>query len=179
MMRRVFQHSVRPVGFLLAVVIVLTGVLLPTAVQAAPATSAPSSPAYSVYYTVRPGDTLSGIARYYGTTVSAIMAANGLYSTTIYVGQVLCIPTGFRQFRRLLLFAVLHRAARRHAVGHCVLVWRELLRPGTGQRDLKSQPYLCWPATVYSQRVWISSGPASAARTRDGMWPVLHRAARR
>ena len=39
------------------------------------------------------GDTLSGIALRYGTTVDAIMQANGMTSTTIYVGQSLAIPS--------------------------------------------------------------------------------------
>jgi LysM repeat protein len=43
-------------------------------------------------YVVRWGDTLSSIARQSGTTVRAIMSANGLHSTTIYVGQELEIP---------------------------------------------------------------------------------------
>jgi len=44
-------------------------------------------------YRVRPGDTLSGIALLYHTTVRAIMAANGLKSPHhIYAGQVLHIP---------------------------------------------------------------------------------------
>ena len=42
-------------------------------------------------YTVRRGDTLSAIAARYGTTVTAIMQANGLRSTTIYAGQRLAI----------------------------------------------------------------------------------------
>lgn len=46
-------------------------------------------------YTVRPGDTLSAIAARYGTTVSALVAANGLANAnTIYVGQRLVIPGG-------------------------------------------------------------------------------------
>jgi hypothetical protein len=45
-----------------------------------------------VYYTVVQGDTLSSIASRFGTTVSAIMQANGLTSDIIYVGQVLLIP---------------------------------------------------------------------------------------
>jgi LysM repeat protein len=49
-----------------------------------------------IYYTVRRGDTLSGIARYYGTTVWALADANGIYYTgLIYAGQQLCIPTGW------------------------------------------------------------------------------------
>ncbi len=45
-------------------------------------------------YTVRSGDTLSGIARRYDTTVSAIKAANGISSDMIRVGQKLVIPVG-------------------------------------------------------------------------------------
>lgn len=38
------------------------------------------------------GDTLSGIATKYGTTVSALQRANHLKSTTIYAGELLRIP---------------------------------------------------------------------------------------
>jgi len=51
------------------------------------------SPAHGVWYTVCPGDTLSGIAARYGTTVSALSRANGIYYPyTIYVGQRIYIP---------------------------------------------------------------------------------------
>jgi len=45
-------------------------------------------------YTVRWGDTLSGIAWHHGTTVNALMQANNLYSDFIYKGQRLCVPPG-------------------------------------------------------------------------------------
>ncbi|WP_312096597.1 LysM peptidoglycan-binding domain-containing protein [Niallia sp.] len=45
-------------------------------------------------YTVVSGDTLSAIAKRYGTTVDNLISINGLSSTTIYVGQVLTIPNG-------------------------------------------------------------------------------------
>jgi LysM repeat protein len=72
--------------------------------QAAPAeatataTPAPSEtlvPANSeiVTYTVKRGDTLSRIARQFNVTVPALQAANKLAGTTIYVGQVLIIPS--------------------------------------------------------------------------------------
>lgn len=47
----------------------------------------------AIHYRIRYGDTLSEIARWYGTTVHAIMAYNGLTSTQIYAGQWLWIPT--------------------------------------------------------------------------------------
>lgn len=45
-------------------------------------------------YTVQSGDTLFSIATRYGTTVQAIVYANGLPSDFIYAGQTLTIPSG-------------------------------------------------------------------------------------
>lgn len=53
--------------------------------------SASAAPPAGGTYTVQPGDTLSGIAVRFGTTTDALQRANGLGSTTIYVGQVLKI----------------------------------------------------------------------------------------
>lgn len=70
---------------------------LPTPVVVQPAatqTPAASSTEYTLY-TVQLGDTLSAIARRYGTTAEAIVAANALTDpNTIAVGQVLRIPSG-------------------------------------------------------------------------------------
>ncbi len=46
----------------------------------------------STSYVVRSGDNLSSIARRYGSTVSAIVQANGLADTVIRPGQTLVIP---------------------------------------------------------------------------------------
>ncbi len=57
----------------------------PTPTRAAPTTTA-------VYYTVRPGDTLSGIATAYGTTVEALVRLNGMANADhLAVGQRLQI----------------------------------------------------------------------------------------
>lgn len=69
----------------------------PTAVPVATALVAQPTPISggdgSIQHTVQPGDTLSSIAQRYGTTVDALMQANGLNSTDqIYPGQVLNIP---------------------------------------------------------------------------------------
>jgi len=50
------------------------------------------APQPGTFYTVRSGDTLSGIARLYGVTVEAIMERNGLTSTVLTVGRLLIIP---------------------------------------------------------------------------------------
>lgn len=53
-----------------------------------------SAPAGCVsYYHVRHGDTLSGIAAWYGIDTYSLAAANGLSNASyIYVGQKICIP---------------------------------------------------------------------------------------
>jgi LysM repeat protein len=53
----------------------------------------PPPPTGNITYVVQPGDTLSKIARQYGTTVQAIVQANNIPNPNlIYVGQVLVIP---------------------------------------------------------------------------------------
>jgi LysM repeat protein len=60
------------------------------------AVTAPTpTPAPQTTYTVQHGDTLYSIAKRYGSTIEAIMAANGLTDRTyIVTGEVLVIPTG-------------------------------------------------------------------------------------
>ncbi|HLF08610.1 MAG TPA: LysM domain-containing protein [Dehalococcoidia bacterium] len=66
-----------------------------TATPAAPTSVPPTATATPVTaaYTVQPGDTLSGIAARFGTSVAALQAANGLTDPNlIRVGQTLRIP---------------------------------------------------------------------------------------
>ena len=71
-----------------------------SAVQGAPATSvvAARDPVYSsssTCYTVQPGDNLYRISLRLGVSMYALMQANGLSNPNrIYVGQVLCTPSG-------------------------------------------------------------------------------------
>jgi LysM repeat protein/plastocyanin len=55
---------------------------------------AAAAPPQSGPYIVQWGDTLFSIAMRYGTTVQALMSANGLSGSLIYAGQTLTIPTG-------------------------------------------------------------------------------------
>lgn len=70
---------------------------IPAAGETPPPPPPPETPPPSGVstYTVQRGDTLSAIARRFGTTVAAIAQENGLVNVNlIYVGQVLRIPGG-------------------------------------------------------------------------------------
>jgi LysM repeat protein len=64
----------------------------PTATPTETFTPAPSATATPFIHIVASGDTLYDIAARYGTTVQAIMQANGLTNTRLSVGQQLIIP---------------------------------------------------------------------------------------
>jgi LysM repeat protein len=77
----------------LVAVLVSVSFMVPSSFAASDAAPAEVPARSGSYYTVQPGDTLSAIARRYGTTVSAIAQANGIYNANyIYVGQRLYIP---------------------------------------------------------------------------------------
>jgi len=64
-------------------------------VSPGPSLAAPQEQGQTIIYVVRPGDTLSGLAVRFRTTVADIMRLNGLTNPNlIFVGQVLRIPVG-------------------------------------------------------------------------------------
>ena len=78
-------------------VFVLLMALLPATALAAPNESSKAFSGWgcSTYYTVQRGDTLSGIARWYGVPVHALAQANHIANPNlIFAGQTLCIPSG-------------------------------------------------------------------------------------
>lgn len=58
-----------------------------------PGSGGPAPSPEGFYYTVRPGDTLSSLAYQYGTSVAAIMNANGIsHPNRVLAGQTIFIP---------------------------------------------------------------------------------------
>jgi membrane-bound lytic murein transglycosylase D len=78
-------------------------------INATSASSSSSSSGNRIRYRVRRGDTLSGIASKYGTSVSRIKSWNGLRSSRIRAGQVLTLYSGNGA-------PVVHRVARGHTL---------------------------------------------------------------
>lgn len=81
----------RKVNLLVVALAVLTLLILPLSAAAEPAQTAGGS-GCAQFYTVKSGDTLSKIARRYGTTVSNLAALNGIANPNqIVIGSTLCV----------------------------------------------------------------------------------------
>src|SRR5262245_31304178 len=86
----------------LALAVVVLGMVLPDTALAAPASApvtlpvaAPATHGYGcdMIHIVRRGQTLTGIANYYGVSPYALAKVNDIHNwNKIYVGQQLCIP---------------------------------------------------------------------------------------
>ena len=74
--------------------VIKIGQILTVRPQESRPTSGGSPSSQGGIHTVRSGDTLYGLARRYGTSVSQIQQANNLRSTTLRVGQRLQMPGG-------------------------------------------------------------------------------------
>lgn len=83
-----FSH--RRFWLVFVVVFTLAAAVIPVAVSAAPVEAPAAS---GIVHIVKPGETLSHIARRYSVTVNALAVANGISNTSyVYVGQRIYIP---------------------------------------------------------------------------------------
>jgi LysM repeat protein len=81
----------RKLGLLVAVVVVVVMLALPMAASAAPAQTAGGS-GCAQWYTVKCGDTLSKIARTFGTSVNSLVSLNGIANPDyIVAGTTICV----------------------------------------------------------------------------------------
>ena len=72
----------------------ITPVATPTVPPPSPTGGAAPAPGAMVKYTIKPGDTLSGIALQFGITVEDVVKTNNITDpNSIQAGQVLLIPT--------------------------------------------------------------------------------------
>lgn len=70
----------------------LNGIADPDLIYAGNTIRVPENGGNAQYYTIQPGDTLSGIAQRYGTTVSALASLNGISDPDlIYAGNTIRI----------------------------------------------------------------------------------------
>ena len=141
-----------------------TAVVEPTegaAVQATP-TPAPTSPPASggqqdgvVWHTVQPGETLSSLARRYGTTWQAIAQANSISNPSqIYAGQRLKIPTAGGSSGSSS--GATSGCRYRHTVQRGEWVWQIARNYGVSPYAILSANGLSLPSasTIYAGMVW-------------------------
>lgn len=109
-------------------------------------------------YVVRRGDTLYSVARRYGTTVNAIVQANGLRNSNwIYVGQRLVIPG-------TTTAPSYSSSGSVHVVQRGENLYRIALRYGTTVQALASANNLASTSLIYAgQRLVIPGGGSTSA----------------
>jgi len=124
---------------------------LPTA-TATPTVAPTATPSTGFNYTVQRGDTLYSIARRFGTTVNAIVQANGILNPNlIFAGQVLWIPSsGVSPGQPGQTIYIVQKGDTLYSIA---------CRFGTTYQALASLNGIPYPYTIYvGQKLVISAG---------------------
>lgn len=116
-------------------------------------------------YTVQAGDTLFSIAQRHGSTVEAIIAANGLSSDILHAGQVLTVPAGGESYAAPAAPAApavpgfVEGSGGQHTVGGGETLFRIAMNYGTTVEAIAGANGIPYPYTIYpGQQLVIPSG---------------------
>ncbi len=143
----------------LSLLLVAQMVLGPGVALSAPSASGP------VVHVVRAGENLFRISLRYGTTVQAIMRANHLVSTTIYVGQRLIIPGSYVPPSGPTFTYVVRRGDTLSAIAR---------RFGTTVAALARMNGLVNPSYIYvGQRLQIPGAKPAPPPAQCGVWYIV------
>ena len=148
----------RKIGLLVAVFVVIVLLALPMAASAETAQTAGGS-GCAQFYKIKCGDTLSKIARTYGTSVNYLTWLNGIANPNyIIAGTTICVkakpappPPPFRWF-------LLHGEVRGYAGQHRVEIRLVGNVSGPGQRHPEPGSNLCRPGALDSGSLSVSDG---------------------
>jgi len=135
--------------------------LVPGVAVSAPPASGP------VVHVVQAGENLFRISLRYGTTVNAIMKANSLHSTVIYVGQRLTIPGSYAPPSGPSFTYVVKRGDTLYAIA---------LRFGTTVTVLARMNGLVNPSHIYvGQRLRLPGSQPVPQPGKCGVWHTVQR----
>ncbi len=129
----------------------------------------------TVMYTVKSGDTLSGIARRYGTTVAALKSANALENDLIRVRDTLVIPGGKGAGRKVSAPAKVSPKREVSGSGEAVHIVVSGDTPsgiarqyGMSAKDLMQRNHISDPTKLQiGQRLFVNAEKASVAAPRS------------
>lgn len=149
----------------IAIAFVLAVVILPGNAIAS------SSKQDSVSYVVRRGDNLSSIARRFGSTVGAIVQANGLATTVIWPGQTLVVPSASGQSPAIdesSDASIRPASGGFHVVRSGESLWSIANRYGVSVNALKRVNGLSGDVILPGQTLSIPASSASESRPDSG-----------
>ncbi|WP_084037866.1 lytic transglycosylase domain-containing protein [Demequina sp. NBRC 110053] len=149
-----------------AVILIGQSLVIPTGASAAAPTSARSGS-----HTVVPGDTISGLAVTYGTTVSAIVSANRISNASlIHIGDTLSIPGAGRSSGSTAAQSVDTSASGTYIVAAGDTVWDLARRHGVSVSSITSANDLGRSAVIrVGQRLRIpGASAAGSAKATSG-----------
>jgi polysaccharide biosynthesis protein PslG len=138
------------------------------ATPTAPTSDEPAPQPTPVEYIVRSGDSLSGIARRFGTTTRALAVLNGIVNTnSIFIGQRLLIPPQGVSAEDLLI-----DPPRTYTVGYGDTLYQIAVRFDTTVAELVRLNDLRNPTVIFSGQVLTLPGGEDAAITEPTPAPV-------